>query len=87
MSFLLLYRQRNNASAKLQKFLLIAENCRRSVAGEPLLIDKCERLYSVARFIDFSRFSLNLRNLQCFFQILSPQSVDLVPEAAEGPSS
>uniref|UniRef100_F1KW81 DC-STAMP domain-containing protein 2 n=1 Tax=Ascaris suum TaxID=6253 RepID=F1KW81_ASCSU len=40
MSFLLLYRQRNNASAKLQKFLLIAENCRRSVAGEPLLIDK-----------------------------------------------
>uniref|UniRef100_A0A914ZUZ0 Dendritic cell-specific transmembrane protein-like domain-containing protein n=1 Tax=Parascaris univalens TaxID=6257 RepID=A0A914ZUZ0_PARUN len=40
MSFLSLYRQRNKALAKLQKFVLIAENCRRSVAGEPLLTDK-----------------------------------------------
>uniref|UniRef100_A0A914ZVN5 Dendritic cell-specific transmembrane protein-like domain-containing protein n=1 Tax=Parascaris univalens TaxID=6257 RepID=A0A914ZVN5_PARUN len=67
MSFLSLYRQRNKALAKLQKFVLIAENCRRSVAGEPLLTDKCELLYSVACFINSSRFSpyisLNFRNV------------------------
>ncbi|VDM41857.1 unnamed protein product [Toxocara canis] len=40
MSFSVLYRQRQKAIAKLEKFKLVAENCRRSVAGEPLLLNR-----------------------------------------------